>query len=563
MIAGMEPAKTPIVAALGAALITGALTALAYAPFLRPEAVLLLFVPVLFVSRDPAPKRRLFVGWLCGVGLELGKTYWVGSAGAAVAHLPAWLGYVLTAVHSGVYGLEAGLFALVAGSPQLRRSGLWPLAVAAVWVAIEYFSPRIFPWFAGNALHTWLFCVQSASLLGVSWLSLLVVWFNATLLVVWGVARPRAGRPETPLNPILVGALVVAIIANSAFGLWRLGGRSSDEQSALRVASRENPAPPRAPWVRIAVIQPNIVEDWWKAVSRKRRTAIFERIVALTRQAVAKGARVVVFPEGVFPFHYQSANAPCVDMEEDYCTYSKRFSARLRQVVTKLPDVTLLLGSLRRDKTGHFNSTIVLSGATAREQLYDKRVLLEFGETIPGRTTLERIFGPMPLGRDLREGRHSPRLMLGPHEASLSICYEAILPRLMRQSVSPQTRLLINLTSDEWFGDTPEPRFHLLLQQMRAVELGIPLLRAANTGISAVIDRYGRLRATRRLNSAGTIVVDVDLQRATRTTPYRAIGEIVAWLTLLASIALGVGLTLRARATALRERRGSDSRTES
>ncbi|MCA9524354.1 MAG: apolipoprotein N-acyltransferase [Myxococcales bacterium] len=557
---------TRLVPALVATLTTALLTALAFAPWLRPEAVLVLFVPVLWVTRGLGPRRRLWLGWICGLGLELAKTYWVGPAGAAVAHLPGWLGYVLTAVHAAFYGLELGLFAVVAGSRTLQRSPLWPLAAAAIWVAIEYFSPRIFPWFAGNALHSWLFAVQSASLLGVSWLSLLVVWWNATLLTIalalfgrrapWLMLAPAAapdrtesGRRLPALGVPLAIVLGVVIIANSVFGLVRLNAETDAERAALRLVGPEASLKPVAPAIRFAVVQPNIIEDWWKAVSRKRRTAIFEQLVAFARAAVQRGASIVIFPEGVFPFHYQSDGAPCVDMEEDYCTYSKRFSARLRATVRALGTVTLVLGSLRRDKTGHYNSAIVLSGPGGREQLYDKRVLLEFGETIPGRRTLEGIFGPLPLGRDLVEGTRSPRLRIGGREASLSICYEAILPRVMRTSSTELTRLLINLTSDEWFGDTPEPRFHLLLQQMRSVELGVPLLRSANTGISAVVDRFGRLVASSRLNSASTILVDIDLDRAARRPLYASLGELIAWLSLVASIAIGVGLYLDRRRT--------------
>jgi apolipoprotein N-acyltransferase len=428
------------------ALVTGMLSALAFPPLYVVPA-LLIGIPVLLCliqgARSPMVAARR--GWWFGVGLNLVGLYWITEAILIEAARFWWL------VPFAVPGLSAVLavfIALPAAAAWWVRPG-WPAAftLAGTWVLADLarqFIATGFPW---NPLGSvWAFpgrpgdiMIQAASLVGVHGLTLLTVLLASLPLLGWGW---RAAG---------LGGLALWF----AFGLNRI----------------DRPAPP-APDLTVLLIQGNVAQGqkWDRALM----VSTFNRYLALTRQAAVDAGghpAAIVWPETASPALLQT-------------------DPEARQMIADAADgVPVLAGSVRFDGADRpRNSLFALGPDGLVEGIYDKWHLVPFGEYQPDW---------LPVGIQIVPGGGFAR---GPGPRTLHIpglpavgaliCYEAIFPS---QVVDPNDRpdWMVNITNDAWFGNSTGPRQHLTAARFRAVEEGMPLMRAANTGISAGFDATG------------------------------------------------------------------------
>lgn len=232
----------------------------------------------------------------------------------------------------------------------------------------------------------------------------------------------------------------------------------------------------------------------------------------------------------------------------------------LAMIEARLPrDVHLVAGALRlgdlapagSDRPQAFNSLLVFSGGAHLSALYDKIHLVPFGEYLPFQSTLERL-GLEQLSR-MRGGFAAgpvPRPILpipGLPPVGVLICYEAIFPAAV---VQDRTRpgVLVNITNDGWFGNSTGPRQHLHQTRVRAVEEGVPVVRAANNGISGLVDPYGRLIARLELDVVGTL--DVALPKHIAPPLYARLGDAVFWVLMVAGVAMLAGSVMLRRSVA-------------
>jgi apolipoprotein N-acyltransferase len=397
------------------------------------------------------------------------------------------------------------------GVARLARPGFGrALALAGAWVLADLGRQYIatgFPWNLWGA--DWAVpgrfgdvFIQAAAWVGVPGMTLL------TLLVA---ATPAFGG-----RAMAFGA--AGLILWAGFGLWRLSA-----------------PPPPLPGVEVTLVQGNVAqgEKW----NRERATAIFRRYLSLSRDGVAEArardpaaVHVVVWPESASPFLLDRDAAARAAIDE------------------ATEGATALVGTVRFEPDERpRNSLVALVGPGAPVATYDKWHLVPFGEYAPNW---------MPLSIELVPGGgfafgsgpatlHVPGL---PPLAPL-ICYEAIFPaQVVNEADRPDW--LVNVTNDAWFGDSTGPRQHLAAARLRAVEEGLPLVRAANTGISAAFDAYGREQARLGIGVAGTLVVP--LQGHLPAPPFARLG-----LAIPAALALLALLT----SFALPPRRGKDMRT--
>jgi apolipoprotein N-acyltransferase len=504
---------------LAAACLLGAVSVLAMPP-VSWWLVLFVTFPGLVLLLDeaaramPSPWRRAragaLIGWWFGFGYMVPGLYWIGGAFLvqadkfailmpfAITLLPAYL--------AAYYGLATGAAMLVW---QLDAGRILALAVTMAtgeWLRGHWFTG--FPWNAiGYGLTINDALAQSASLIGIAGLNFWAVLIFASPVALLSL---RIRRVESIAVLGLAAGLLVAALA---FGQWRLA----------------QPLPADDPAVRLRLVQPNIPEtEKFEAGSQRR---IFDRMLDLSRQDKEGrvddlvGTNVVIWPEE--PLNFLLLDSP----------------EALSEIATALGGHAMLLtGAIRAETIGtpprrrFFNSLAAIDPAGRQVAIYDKIHLVPFGEYLPYEFILS-AFGLENLTRTaggMEEGANSRRLDV-PGLPSLSplICYEAIFPGA---AVEPGTRpkWLLNVTNDAWFGEQAGPYQHFHQARIRAIEEGLPLLRVAITGISAVVDAHGQVRNSLPLLTAG--IIDTTLPSALQATPYARMGDLIMFLQLLVAV---------------------------
>jgi apolipoprotein N-acyltransferase len=451
------------------------------------------------------------LGFIAGMVHFAGTVYWTGATMQAFGGLPLPVAMLVTALLV-VYLATYVALASAASAMFIRQFGLIGVALApSAWVATEYARGYLllggFPWNPlGNTLITLLPLAQLASLVGVFGLSALVASINAG----FAIAALSNGRTRA----MAFGGTVMIIAAASIWG----GQRMAENRLTQGVP------------VRVGLIQGNIapVDKWNPA----RAGMIVDRYEQLTRQAVANGAEFVLWPESSTPFNFQ--DDPGTDA--------------IRSMVRELR-TPLLLGSdeVERDSTGvrSYNSGFMLDTVGNTAAVHRKIHLVPFGEFLPYRRLLS-FLGPLVDGVSaFSPGERVSMLPVREHMVSTAICYEVAFPSLMREAVRQGSELLTTITNDGWFGESSAAYQHFDMAAMRAVEQGRYLVRAANTGISGIVDPYGRVLIRTKLFETTTVVGEARFVH--ERTLYARIGDLVALVaTVITVLALGVALWQKA-----------------
>ena len=488
----------------GLAMLLGAAATGAFAPFYLVPLLVPAFTGLLWLLDGVRrPREAVSLGWSFGFGHMATGLSWIGLAFLVDAERFG----ALMPVAVGTMAAGMALF------PAASILALWYLgqrgparvvALAGIWLFVEWLRSWIltgFPW--NLAGYVWSFspeAMQAAALGGV-WLRSFVTGMAAAAPAVLGTnPGTKAARRGARVFCAAALGLPLAIWAG---GAWRLA---------------QAPAPGEATVedVRLRIVQASIAQDLkWEPGLRQ------EHIVQQLRLTLTRGFQDithVVWPETAVTF--------LLDNDPEL----RRFIARAVP-----PGGALVTGAPRGTSARIWNSLIALDSRGEIRALYDKHHLVPFGEYVPfrsvlplGKLTAGRMdfsAGPGPLAFDLP----------GAPAASPLICYEVIFPgRVVPDGARPSW--LLNVTNDAWFGTSLGPYQHLATARMRAVEEGLPLVRAANTGISAVFDGYGREIGRLALNEVG--VLDAALPRPLeRMTWYARLGNwSVAYLIICAML---------------------------
>ncbi|HEY6431717.1 MAG TPA: apolipoprotein N-acyltransferase [Acetobacteraceae bacterium] len=446
-----------------AAFLFGMIAAAALPPvFALP--VLLLSVPALLhlIDAAPGPRAAARRGWWFGFGVHLVGLYWVTEAILIEAARFWWF------VPIAVPALAATLAVFIAPAAALARLAVpgWPrvLALGGAWVlgdVARQFVLTGFPWNLWGSV--WEFpgrlgdvFIQPAAWVSVHGLTLVTLLLAATPVLGWGSR--------------LAG--VALLVAWGAAGLVRL----------------QSPLPAVNPGLQAVLVQGDIAEGQkWSQVLAMQ---IFNRYLELTREGVSaagRGAKVVIWPETASPY--------LIDREP-----------LARQAIAEAAGgAPALIGSVRFNAAGRpYNSLFALNGSGDILGRYDKWHLVPFGEYQPDWVPLPVQVVP---GGGFARGR-GPETLHVPGLSSFGafICYEAIFPgQVVNEADRPAW--MVNITNDAWFGNSTGPRQHLAAARMRAVEEGLPLMRAANTGISAAFDARGHELGRIGIDRVGVIAV--------------------------------------------------------
>jgi len=463
----------------------GALSALAMAPF-NFWPILLVTFPVLVWLVDGSATGRwsgavaaAVAGWCFGFGYFVAGLYWIGYAFLVDAKTFGWL---LPVAVSGLPAYLAIYTALGLAAARLlwSRGPARILALAAMLTVAEWLRGHLlsgFPWntFA-YAFGEPLVLAQSVSLVGVWGLTFLVVAMCATPAVL---ADDKADTPYPYRAPAMALLVLVALAAYGSVRLWT------------------NPTT-YAKDVKLRIMQPNLQQDdKFNYAAKDRVMAHYLRLSDRATGPQSNGvhdATHLIWPEAAFPF---------------FLTREPDVLAQIADLFK--PSTTLIVGAVRAapdtTRLRAYNSVYVIDPDGSIRGIYDKVHLVPFGEYLPLQGLLERI-GLQTLtkqiGGFLSGDRARSMDIPGAPKMLPLICYEAIFPGA---AVPPGERpgWLVNLTNDGWFGISTGPYQHLQQARMLAIAEGLPLVRAANTGVSAVIDPVGRIVSTLPLGTEGIL----------------------------------------------------------
>jgi apolipoprotein N-acyltransferase len=487
------------------AFAAGALSALAMAPF-NAWPVLFLTFPVLVWLIDGAAAGRgggtmvaAVTGWWFGFGYFVAGLYWIGYAFLVDAPTFGWL------LPFAVIGLPALLAIYPAIAVALARI-LWTrgaariLALAVTLTATEWLRGHLFtgfPWNAfGYALTAPLALAQSASVIGIWGLTFIAIVVAASPAIL------TDDRSETRL-PWLPLALSIAVL----FGLGGWG--------ALRLQHTPTDFVDN---VHLRIMQPNLQQDVKFNYAARRQ--VMDRYVTLSQQtsSPSPGATLLIWPESPFPF---------------VLTHEPNALAQIAKLLS--PSTALITGAIRVEQTSSlfsphaYNSIYVIGSDGSILDIYDKVHLVPFGEYLPFQSFLERL-GLQALTKQVggfsSGARHKLITIPGVPRALPLICYEVIFPR-EEMPQEERAAWIVNVTNDAWFGYSTGPFQHLQQSRVKAIEEGLPLVRAANTGISAVVDPVGRVIKSLALGHEG--VLESPLPRAVATPFYARFGDAPAF----------------------------------
>ncbi|MFN4144072.1 MAG: apolipoprotein N-acyltransferase [Aestuariivirga sp.] len=515
----MAQASRPARAVL--ALAAGAATALGLPPLgLWPLAFLgvPLILLLLETAKDRGWRSGAGTGWLFGLGYFAVAFHWIGFAFLVDAATYLWMMPFMLGALAGGMALYWGLAALVA--KRLGGGGLaLALSFAAAIATAEWLRGHLFtgfPWAAPGLLADGMGgLAQGASLIGMTGL---------TLLILLWAALPYALASERS-TPSRAAAVALALVLPA---LWIWG--------EMRLA-----AAPAAmvPGVQLRIVQPSVPQEQkWREDNAR---AIFEELKELSAMPTPEqpagigGITHVIWPESAVPFLIDESPA-----------------ARSELAPLLGGRTALITGALRRGQGDAaepdiYNSVIVFDGRAEPVARYDKWRLVPGGEFLPFAWALEPLgFRRVVTTPGNFTAGPGPRTIALPGglPAQLLVCYEVIFPdRLVDEADRPG--LIVNVTNDGWFGRSTGPHQHLAQARLRAIEQGIPIVRAANTGISAVIDSHGRYLQRLGLMQRG--VIDSSLPAAISTTTYSWWGDSALLLLVAASLACVIVIHLLRR----------------
>lgn len=477
----------------------GGLADLAFAPFYF-FPVLLVSFPVFFkVLESAISKKQAFrIGFMFGFGYFVFGLYWIANSLLVDASKFAWLIPFSVCGIPFLLSFYTGFFAVYYHFTS-RSFGIKAKIIlfASLWVVFEFLRTWLFFGFPWNLIgYTGLVSItfsQIAGIGGVYLLSFLVIII--TLLPVYYK------------NYSLVALTVIAVIGSFAFGYVELQAPAQKAQTK-----------------KIMIFQPNIEQTLkWEPQMAKMN---FLNDVEYVKEQNYQDKDLVIWPESGVPYYLN--NQPwIVDI--------------LKQVA---PDNGVVVtGALRAEGDSRENyqvwNTLYAVSADGIYKYYDKIHLVPFGEFVPFRKYLP-IDKITPGAVDFSRGANRDIIKFGTGPSFLSlICYEVIFPEYARSEQSPD--VIVNVTNDGWFGNSTGPYQHLAMAQMRAIEEGVPVLRAANTGISAVIGPNGKIITSLGYGKRGIIEANVELRP--KQTIYKTKGDIIIFVLIL--IAMFLILILR------------------
>ena len=477
---------------MACAVLAGMLTTLAFSPFFWLP-VLCISMPILCLLSMHAPRKKqaFFLAWCWGMGHFCTSFYWITHALLIDAKMFGWLAPLAVPAISAVLSIYIGILGLALHllhhtilprtilSPTARIWCCW-LCLPLLWMGTEYLRLHAFTGFPWNML-AYSLAITDASFQAFYYIPMLPLG----AILVLASCMPYAFLAKLPrvIQTLSVGG-VAGMLILTYLGAMRL---------QTPVTMVEN--------VMLRIVQANIPQRLkWDA---EGRIISLNEHIRLSNLPSTTPLTHIIWPETSMPFPFASQTV-----------YARRLRSALHTNATLITGVMEILPNANTKRYDYYNAVKALLPDATTPIHYYKRHLVPFGEYVPLRAILplEKItHGSV----DFSAGSSAESLQLSDIPPfSVIICYEAVFPELSKSNNTLKAQWLFNPTNDGWFGDSTGPHQHLVITRARAIEQGAPVIRAASTGISAVIDPYGRIIQSIALNTQG--VIDTPLPASIR-----------------------------------------------
>lgn len=489
------------------ALLAGAISTLAFAPFgLWPAALISVLVFLLLITKRSV-KWSAWLGWLWGLGSFATGISWVHVSIDTFGGMPKVASLFLMALLIGYLAIYPALFAVALNrffpDSQLRR---YAIVIPALWLVFDWLRGWVmtgFPWL-------WLGYSQIDSPLGN------YAPLGGVELVTFAVVVSASLLAYALLSRRAMISLIPAVIFATGYGLNAAHWVTPDPDSKTR----------------FALIQGNIDQASKWLPSERWPTII--KYTDLTKKSWE--ADIIIWPEAAIPaFEYEIAS----------------YLANLDTLVKEY-DSALITGIINRSDAGLYYNSVLAIGQTDGgdytynpEQRYHKHHLLPFGEFVPFEDILRPLapFFNLPMSSFSRGEYIQPNVLANRRLLAAALCYEIIFNELIRRNVTEETDFILTLSNDAWFGDSIGPQQHMEIARMRALELGKPVIRSTNNGVTAITDYRGTIVA--EVPQFETAILDAEVVSTQGRTPYHRFGS---WpLYLWAGLSLAAAWRLNRR----------------
>jgi apolipoprotein N-acyltransferase len=498
------------------AALSGLLWTLAFPRFDWQILAWVAWVPLFCAMRDATPARAAQYGFLAGMVFYLASLSWITNTLTNFGGLPrpvSWLVLALLAAYLSCFcALFCWLLQRLTGDRPLR----FLLFAPFLWTALEYLRSTHeeygFAWLClGYSQYRILPAIQIAEFTGVYGISTLLMFINATVhhLIDARLARKTdsARHPPGMAGGVAVGASAVLALC-FGYGYYALA----------------QIAPVGAPVLKVALIQGNISQNMkWDP---EFKAQVMDTYRNLTLKAAKEKPDLIVWPEAATPFFFDQEFVETLALKN----------------LVREAGAPLLFGSPHRERRDSrsvfYNSAFLLSPDGETQGRYDKIHLVPFGEFVPFQKALWFVRKLVSMVGDFGRGTESTVFTVQGRRFGVSICYEIIFPDLVRRPVALGAEFLVNITNDAWFGDSAASYQHISMGALRAVENRVPIVRAANTGITGVIDANGALRHTTQLFVEDAVTVTITPARHSPTF-YSRYGDLFSFACLGLALILG------------------------
>ncbi|MFA4984588.1 MAG: apolipoprotein N-acyltransferase [Candidatus Omnitrophota bacterium] len=428
------------------------------------------FVPLFLALEDCSKKKAFLLSYLAGIVFWLGTIYWLVHVTLA--------GMLLLVLYLALY---FGVFGLIIS--QSRRLPVICLLffLPSVWVLLEYLRSHLFTGFGwallAHSQYLNLPAIQIADITGAYGVSFILLMANAGIKELVIFARRGGDRKKSAAAILLCLAMIGGVFF---YGYLRL---NIIRQKALYAS------------LRVSVIQGNIAQHLkWRPIAKNY---ILRKYLDLSLEAGGSNPDVMIWPEASLP--------AVVEQEPFFFEAARRLSDDM--------GIPLLVGAVTLRDGIYYNSAFLITSYQQEPTRYDKLHLVPFGEYIPLKNFFSFLETIVPIG-DFSPGREYAVFTLpgarsqGPVRFSVLICFEDLFPQLSRRFVAKGADFLVNITNDAWFGESSAPYQHLSASVLRAVENRVPLVRAANTGVSGFISAEGRIISLAEDNRGKNIFIE-------------------------------------------------------
>jgi len=482
--------------------LSGFLLILAFPTFDLEALAWVAFIPWLWAGRKKSPPQAAFLGFVAGFTFFTGLLYWVYGVLTEYGHLPGPVGLFFLIVLTAYLALYFSAFSFFLSWAASKLYLPETLLAPPLWVSLEYLRGILFsgfPWgLLGYSQFLTLPMVQISDITGIYGVSFVIMLVNVSLYRFATTFMERGWKPAS--KEVLAAGIIVILMG--FYGHWRLINLAEKTQTGTAF--------------RVALIQGNIRQEIkWEPQFQEETVKIYSD---LTAQTSGQRSDLIIWPETATPFFFQTA-------------YPWR--SRILELSHKM-GVPILFGAPAFERQGsrvnYFNSAFLISPEKKILGRYDKVHLVPFGEYAPLSGLLGFTRDIIGAIGDFTPGKGVQNLALPWGKFGVLICYEAIFPDLTRQFVEQGAQFLVNITNDAWFGQTAAPYQHLSMAVVRAVENRAPMARAANTGISAIIDSGGRVTAATGIFTREVIFGNIYLNR--RRTFYTEFGDLFSYVCL-------------------------------